>query len=60
MSERKICTKESPYNPEKKVKGERWQHPDAEFIDSVEDPPYYYSVYKCPICGLKFKVELPQ
>lgn len=49
---RQTCTKERPYTP-----GGQWEHPEAKVIDSNCD---CCEAYKCPVCGLEFKVELPQ
>ena len=61
MSERKICTKESPYNSKDKDRREKWQHPDAVSVCVWEGyPGGDIETYECPHCGLRFKVELPQ
>lgn len=52
MSERYTCTKESPWTPEK---SERAMHPDA-----AHDGECYFGCcdwFKCPNCGLRFRVE---
>ena len=58
MEERFICTKENPWTKDKGMAA----HPDAKVIYS-NDRYYYwedgYERYKCPHCGLKFKVTLP-
>lgn len=59
MNERHICTAEDPWDESKSKTAE---HPDAE-----DDGGDYgglsgggdYEKYKCPHCGLRFKVELP-
>ena len=58
---RQTCTKENPYSTQK---GGRWEHPDAIEIDEdygkgggVADGDFIQ--YECPICLLKFWVELP-
>ena len=57
MSERKayVCTKESPWSPEKDTP---CQHPDA--VDDGECSEGCCDYYKCPNCGLRFRVEVPQ
>lgn len=59
MSDREVCTKEAPMP---KGDGRRWQHPDA--VDVGEEYNGLsgggdYDIYKCPHCGLRFYVELP-
>lgn len=49
---RQTCTKERPY-----TEGGQWEHPEAVAIEDVCD---CCSRYQCPICGLVFKVELPE
>lgn len=61
MSEQKICTKESPYNPQKKVEGETWRHPDAQSIDLEEYPGGDIKTYLlCPNCRILFKINPPE
>lgn len=50
-----ICTKEAPWA---KDKGTPAQHPDAIHTGECSDSCCDY--YKCPNCGLSFKVEVPQ
>ena len=59
MSERFICTKENPWSHEK---GLRATHPDAVEDGDQRDgwPSGDMQDYKCPNCGLRFTVELPQ
>lgn len=65
MNDRKICTKESPYDPNNPDhQKNRWQHPDAVEIDEdygkgggVADGDYIK--YQCPNCKHSFRVELP-
>jgi len=59
MREIMTCSKEAPM-PQGDARC--WQHPDA--VDAGEE--YYglagggnYDKYKCPNCGLIFRVELP-
>jgi hypothetical protein len=57
MTDRQTCTKEAPM-PE--VHSGRWEHPDAEEIEVDYGSMYgSYERYRCPHCGLKFWVELP-
>ncbi len=52
-----ICTKDSPMP--KGAKG-TWVHPDAEMVDEDSGSMYgTYEKYKCPHCGMRFWVELP-
>jgi hypothetical protein len=53
---RKVCTKERPYVKEPGVK-QQWSHPDAVAYDGSCDCCDHY---RCPNCGLDFKVELPE
>ena len=52
---RYVCTKEAPWTPDK---GEPVQHPDA--VDDGECSSGCCDYYRCPNCGLRFRVELPQ
>lgn len=56
---RKICTKERPMPMGEKET--RWVHPDA--IEGEQDDYGLawgsYANYRCPNCGLRFKVQLP-
>jgi hypothetical protein len=59
MQERKTCSKESPM-----PKGDngRWLHPDAEYMKDDYGSLSQggsYEEYKCPNCGLNFRVTLP-
>jgi hypothetical protein len=57
MSQRFRCTPETPYTKERaEAFGGRAYHPDAKVVDSSCD---CCEAYKCPNCGLSFKVELP-
>jgi hypothetical protein len=57
-SERYICTKENPWSEDK---GTPASHPDAEFTDDTyDDFGGGWDHYKCPHCGLHFKVEIAQ
>lgn len=53
-----ICSKDVPWNAEKH--GPRAQHPDAVYLDEEHYWGESYEKYRCPWCGLTFKVELPQ
>jgi hypothetical protein len=58
VQNRRICTPEHPW-----VKGELgwWLHPEAVYVrqdDYFMDPSE--EIYKCPICGLVFHVEMPE
>ena len=53
-NDRRECTVEDPY---KKIEGVRWCHPQAE---DVEGTCECCAAYKCPVCGLTFKEELPE
>lgn len=58
MSDRHICTKDDPWTPEK---SRRAEHPDAEYVSEHDYGSGEYCVtYKCPHCGKRFEVELPQ
>lgn len=50
-----ICTANDPWSKEK---GERAQHPDAK--DDGECSDSCCDFYKCPNCGLRFRVEVGQ
>ena len=51
------CTKESPMP---KDDNGRWIHPDAVEISTDYESAYgSYDEYKCPHCGKRFWVELP-
>lgn len=52
-NERYVCTKDAPWSAEK---GDWAQHPDAKWIDECSDSCCNY--YRCPNCGLTFKVEV--
>lgn len=54
-NKRHVCTKSDPWD---KTKSERATHPDA--VELETDWYSDYEKYKCPHCGLRFKVELPQ
>ena len=54
MSDRYICTKESPWMPDKG----RAEHPDA--VDIGECSDGCCDKYRCPNCGLTFMCEVPQ
>lgn len=54
MSDRRTCTKEAPADNKP---GDRWQHPDAISLEGTCD---CCDRYRCPNCGLTFKVELPE
>lgn len=49
---RPICTKEEPYKHDDILT----VHPDAKCTLSGD----YADWYKCPHCGLEFRVELPE
>ena len=53
MTERQVCSKEAPYN--KALPG-RWEHPESSETDEDSD---YYIEYRCRVCGLVFRVEMP-
>ena len=55
-NKRYVCTKDDPWTEEK---SDRAEHPDAKYIRSIDDDYGYYTVYKCPHCGLRFKVTGP-
>jgi hypothetical protein len=50
-----VCTAADPWNIDK---SKRAQHPDAK--DDGECSEGCCDYYKCPHCGLRFRVELPQ
>ena len=54
MNERYVCTADAPWTPNL---SKRVVHPDAVSTDS-DDP--YWDHYRCPNCGLKFSVEVPE
>ena len=59
MTDRFICTKETPWT---KDKG-RAIHPDAIYqpeLDRDYGGGEYTETYKCPNCGITFEVELAQ
>ena len=52
------CTKKTPWMPGIK---EPVRHPDAKLIDSIDGyPGGDIDIYKCPNCGKRFEVEIPQ
>jgi len=55
---RHTCTRENPWQPDMG----RAVHPDVVEVGDQEDgyPGGDIQAYKCPHCGLRFKVELPQ
>jgi hypothetical protein len=55
MGDRHVCTKADPWTPQK---SERAHHPDA--VDDGECSDGCCDFYKCPHCGLRFKVEVAQ
>lgn len=62
MTNRRVCTKETPYDLIEKSRG--WSHPEAIEIDEdygkgggVSDGDFVK--YMCPICGIEFWEELP-
>ena len=59
MSERHICTVEDPWTPEK---GKRVIHPNAREVGEQENgwPAGDIVTFECPICGTRWKKELPQ
>lgn len=63
MKERWVCSKEQPYDPNNKEhKLKRWEHPEAFEVGEQQDgyPGGDIVTYRCPICNIKFKTELPQ
>lgn len=58
----KVCTEEAPYSEEQDAGNFRWHHPNAYEVGEQEDgwPGGDIVTYYCPVCGLRFKVELPQ
>ena len=63
MKDVHVCTKEEPYekgNPDRD--GRKVQHPKASEVGDQEDgwPGGDIIRMKCPICGTRWKKELPQ
>ena len=58
MSDLHTCTAENPWTPEK---SKRAIHPDAKLVGERDyGGGEYCEQYKCPHCGERFEVELPQ
>lgn len=58
ITEPYVCTAAEPWTPEK---GKRAIHPDAKDVGETDYGAGEYCVaYKCPNCGKRFEVELPQ
>lgn len=56
MSDKKICTKETPmptYDPTKPI--EPWYHRDSKLYQDK-----HCSYYECPNCGHRWRLEIPQ
>jgi hypothetical protein len=62
MSERRICTKERPYDRDNPEHEGQWAHPDAYEVGEQKNgwPAGDIQGYKCPHCKKYFEVELPQ
>lgn len=63
MNTENICSKERPYSGalHKEVTG-RWIHKDAVIVGEEYNGLSGggdYETYKCPHCGVRFRVELP-
>lgn len=58
----RVCTEDAPYSKEVDAPNVRWQHPKAYEVGDQEPgwPSGDIVTYYCPVCGLKFKVELSQ
>jgi hypothetical protein len=54
-TERLVCTKENPWTPDSSA---MWLHPEAKDDGECMDGCCDY--YLCPICKLRFRVEVPQ
>jgi hypothetical protein len=54
-----VCTPENPWTPEK-ARGAH--HPQAHEIGEQEDgyPGGDIVTYRCPVCGVEWRAELPQ
>ena len=58
MTGRHVCTADDPWTPDKSG---RATHPDAVLLrDEDGYPGGDVDVYRCPHCGLTFRVEVPQ
>lgn len=51
---RQVCTKENPATKEG-----RWSHPEAVEVGEYDRDYGSFVKYECPVCGLRFEVELP-
>lgn len=58
----KVCTKETPFTPEKDSSEVTWMHEGAEEVGYQEDgyPGGDIQRYRCKHCGTEWKEELPQ
>jgi hypothetical protein len=57
------CTPDSPYTPERHVKGARWEHSDADEVPGSQKngwPSGDIVTMKCNTCGITWEEELPQ
>lgn len=53
---RYVCTADAPWTPDRG----RSLHPAATYLGDRDHGDQLCAVYRCPICGLRFHVEVPQ
>ena len=59
-AERQVCTRDHPMP--QPCPGGQWEHPEADEVGEQENgwPGGDIITVRCPICGEKWKEELPQ
>jgi hypothetical protein len=59
---RKKCTKSNPYTKKRDTVKSRWEHEEVEEIGEQQSHCYGGDTvkYRCKICGISWKAELPQ
>lgn len=49
-----ICTADHPYGSGSDIPGHTWVHPRAVCVRSSD----YHDHYRCPVCDVRFSVEV--